>query len=660
MVTACVTGGPGSRVSPNEPAGRLEVPDLEIRALLLLLVDRQTYEGYTVDTARAGDAPLRRQLAVTLGRTGDRRGLPALEELAADRAVEVRRAAAFALGQLADPAAGRALRRAVADDDRRTGELAIEALGKLGVELEVVVEAGGRLIANELEARLLPALWRFSGVEVVRRGERGLARPEPALRARAAYALCRNPRREAVSTLRDLLSDDEPSIRAWAARALGRVGDAADLGLLLPLLDDPEPGPRIRALSAAARLLTAGLAAPPDLWRGPLLALLDATHVGVRLAAVEAAGLWLLDEALGDRLVAMARGGEPALRRAALGSLARGTEPRAVREVFAAAASEEAGDRAAAAAAAGVLGEWTLVHRLFTDPEPSVRQVALEALLAEQAERLSAANVGLADADPGVRAMTVGWLVDSPIVPVMDLLAPIGGAEYAGELPELPLNGIRAIVARAAAAPDEIEAAAFALERYAGGDSHLLRRAAADALVELDRSRPPVGTVDTGRRVADYESIVRQTWHPRQIELDTEHGPVRLRLACREAPLNCLNLLQLVELGFYDGLSFHRVVPDFVVQGGDPRGDGWGGAGYTVRDEIGPMGFAAGTLGMALSGPDTGGSQFFITLSPQPHLDGSFTAFGRVVAGWQTLERLAAGDRILSAAEVPAGQRRSG
>jgi len=95
-------------------------------------------------------------------------------------------------------------------------------------------------------------------------------------------------------------------------------------------------------------------------------------------------------------------------------------------------------------------------------------------------------------------------------------------------------------------------------------------------------------------------------------------------------------------------------VPDFVVQGGDPRGDGWGGAGYTVRDEFGPPGFAAGTLGMALGGPDTGSSQFFITLSPQPHLDGSFTAFGRVVAGWEALERIVAGDRILSAAQVPA------
>jgi cyclophilin family peptidyl-prolyl cis-trans isomerase/HEAT repeat protein len=535
----------------------------------------------------------------------------------------------------------------VADEDRRTGELAIEALGKLGAELAVVVAAGERLAPEELEARLLPALWRFSGADVVRRGQRGLSRPEPGLRARAAYALARNPRREAVPALRGLLTDGDALIRSWAARALGRVGDGSDLGRLLPLLEDREPGPRIRALDAAARLLSSGMAAPADDWRRPLLALLDAPHGGVRLAAVQAAGYWLLDEALGDRLAAMASDGEAAARHAALLALARGAEPRAVREAFAAAASAEAADRAAAALAAGILGERALARQLFGDDEPRVRQEALAALLLEEAEQQTAIAAGLADPDAGVRAAALAWLADTPLVPVLDLLASVAGERWADELPELPLNGMYAIVARAVAVPAEIEAAVFALERWAAADSHLLRRAAAAALMELG--------VDTGLQVADYERIIRRTWWPREVELVTDHGAVRLRLACREAPLNCLNLLQLVELGFYDGLSFHRVVPDFVVQAGDPRGDGWGGAGYTVRDEVGPAGFEAGTLGMALGGPDTGGSQFFITLSPQPHLDGSFTAFGRVIAGWEALERISAGDRILSAAEVPAG-----
>jgi cyclophilin family peptidyl-prolyl cis-trans isomerase len=94
------------------------------------------------------------------------------------------------------------------------------------------------------------------------------------------------------------------------------------------------------------------------------------------------------------------------------------------------------------------------------------------------------------------------------------------------------------------------------------------------------------------------------------------------------------------------------VVPDFVVQGGDPRGDGWGGPGYTVRDELNRKPFEKGVLGMALAGPDTAGSQFFITLSRQPHLDDEFTAFGEVVDGIDVLERIEQGDRIERLFEV--------
>src|SRR2546430_11021500 len=92
----------------------------------------------------------------------------------------------------------------------------------------------------------------------------------------------------------------------------------------------------------------------------------------------------------------------------------------------------------------------------------------------------------------------------------------------------------------------------------------------------------------------------------------------------------------------------HRVVPNFVVQDGDPRGDGWGGPGFVLRDEMNPVRYDVGTMGMALSGPDTGGSQFFITHSPQPHLDGGYTVFGRLVSGFTVLSAIAQGDRIRS------------
>ena len=100
-----------------------------------------------------------------------------------------------------------------------------------------------------------------------------------------------------------------------------------------------------------------------------------------------------------------------------------------------------------------------------------------------------------------------------------------------------------------------------------------------------------------------------------------------------DAPVTVHNFARLADAGFYDGLPFHRVIPDFVAQGGDPRGDGFGGPGHTIPDEINAMSYDVGTLGMALSGPDTGGSQWFITMSRQPHLDHRYTVFGKVVHG---------------------------
>jgi cyclophilin family peptidyl-prolyl cis-trans isomerase len=107
------------------------------------------------------------------------------------------------------------------------------------------------------------------------------------------------------------------------------------------------------------------------------------------------------------------------------------------------------------------------------------------------------------------------------------------------------------------------------------------------------------------------------------------------------------NFLSLTSAGFYRNTRFHRVVPNFVVQDGDPRGDGSGGPGYAIRDELNRLRYDRGALGMALSGPDTGGSQYFITHSAQPHLDGGYTVFGRMTGGFSVLDAIVEGDRLI-------------
>jgi cyclophilin family peptidyl-prolyl cis-trans isomerase len=107
------------------------------------------------------------------------------------------------------------------------------------------------------------------------------------------------------------------------------------------------------------------------------------------------------------------------------------------------------------------------------------------------------------------------------------------------------------------------------------------------------------------------------------------------------------NFVRLARRGYFDGLAVHRVVPNFVIQDGDPTGTGSGGPGYTIRCEYNPLQYDAGMVGMALSGKDTGGSQWFITHSPQPHLNGRYTIFAHVVRGMDVVRQIVQGDRIL-------------
>jgi peptidylprolyl isomerase len=132
-----------------------------------------------------------------------------------------------------------------------------------------------------------------------------------------------------------------------------------------------------------------------------------------------------------------------------------------------------------------------------------------------------------------------------------------------------------------------------------------------------------------------------------RVKMETIRGDVTIDLYKNVAPFTVMSFLKLAEQrAFYRGLTFHRVVPNFVVQGGDPRGDGWGGPGYSIRSEFSSLTYQTGMLGIASAGKDTEGSQFFITQSPQPHLDGKYTIFGKVISGMEVVNKILVDDHI--------------
>ncbi|MCP5053311.1 MAG: hypothetical protein GY940_39465 [bacterium] len=154
-----------------------------------------------------------------------------------------------------------------------------------------------------------------------------------------------------------------------------------------------------------------------------------------------------------------------------------------------------------------------------------------------------------------------------------------------------------------------------------------------------------------GNRAIDWQ-LVLATAPGHRVRIKTGKGDITIQLLINQSPGSVSNFLRLVRENFYQTSVFHRVVPNFVIQDGCPRGDGWGGPPYSIGSEFGPLYYGEGFVGMASSGKDTEGSQWFITHSPTPHLDGRYTIFGKVVSGMDVVHKIEVGDKVLGVEEL--------
>jgi cyclophilin family peptidyl-prolyl cis-trans isomerase len=322
------------------------------------------------------------------------------------------------------------------------------------------------------------------------------------------------------------------------------------------------------------------------------------------------------------------------------------------------AASDDWRLRSAVASAAGdTLDRAFAISRaspLTRDRDPRVREAAYGALAPpvtmalEDSVHAVLVN-GLKDPDFYVRATVIGSLADRPSV--VDLGAVLASYSLAGRdsANDARLAAIQYVTALWKKDSTSLNTTWRAQLAGTPVPADPLERAAGKAI--------PVwsawgNATATPRPSAWYEEIVRTivmptyAGKPVTATINTVRGPIRLEMFGADAPITVWNFLSLARSGYYRNTRFHRVVPNFVAQDGDPRDDGNGGPGYAIRDEMNPRRYERGAVGMALSGPDTGGSQYFITHSPQPHLDGHYTVFARVVRGYDVLDKLVQGDLI--------------
>ena len=189
-----------------------------------------------------------------------------------------------------------------------------------------------------------------------------------------------------------------------------------------------------------------------------------------------------------------------------------------------------------------------------------------------------------------------------------------------------------------------------AIKSALDSEDHLIRRRAVSLLKANGAGdfSSRIGLVKSGNTTADYDRALARIGTPVNAVVTTTKGSFTIQLLPDEAPLTVDNFIQLANRNYFRGITVHRVVPNFVIQDGDPRGDGNGGPGYQIRCEINLSPYGRGAVGMALSGKDTGGSQWFVTHAPQPHLDGGYTVFGTVISGMDVVDAIVRGDVIQS------------
>lgn len=649
------------------PLAAQESARVELLAPVLAAEDARDWRPDALRPALvAADSFVRQTGAIAVGRIGDPRGVELLVPLLADPDTTVRAAAVFALGLVGDSAAAGPL------IDRMQAEPLLDAASSVEA-MAALARVGGRrasdFLTEVLQGRASLALqdqlpliqeialqaWRLGPAAPIRDLLPLAADTSAEVRWRVVYTLARLRPPAAATRLAEALRDGSPLVRAFAVRAFTRsYADSAGLtadaaaALVAPLVDDADVGVRVNALRSLATFRTGRFASR-------VASRLDDPVPGVRVEAAATLGALGGPQAVAALRKTLTTRTLGAVQREALIGLAR-ADTGAFGELAPRwAMSADWRDRFIVAEA----GRW-LPGRppLLEDRDSRVAAAAFAAW--SESERspspalLAAARALISHRDAAVRAVAAGALARAPDLADLAALSDAFAASAADSFPDAALGALEGIAAIAGLSDSARSRVAVGfLARTPTPSSYLVRRWAEERWPAARERWGSAYPLRSERTMQDYRELARRflvapdSLRRPHVFIETEQrGTIEIELLGPEAPLTVANFLSLVDRRFFDDNQWHRVVPNFVVQAGDPRGDGWGGPGGTIRDEINRVRYVAPVLGMALSGPDTGSSQWFINLSPQPHLDGTYTVFGRVVGTLAPLMRIAQGDVI--------------
>lgn len=652
---------------------------------LLSAEDRRAYDPVLFESSlRSADPIVRRQATLGAGRIQDHRAGPALLALLESPDTTGHADAMFALGLLGDSSVTGHIVARLTDSRPLANGAVVEApatLAKLGT---------GQ--ARTLFSRLLDGTSR-----AVSPGRRRLMVPELLVEGWRFGRLA--PVRAALPHL----TDSSDAVRWKAAYLLGRTRAAVGTRALLAAAGDPNPWVRQHAVRGLTRAAADSASLPRDSILPVLLAGLQDSDEGVRINATISLGSWQ-ESTTAASIAALLRDPVPNVRMQAVIILAGLPGAEAGAAVLAVGNDGRAPLSIRREAWLGVLRTDTtrvraMAAQFAVSPEPRVRELAVElaflsrsrdTLVFDPSPEATAFAALIHDPDPGVRASAMGSLgalsinLDAEIMAAVnalleddnDRLRGAAWSQYARKatsahfVPTL-VQGWQQESARGARGTTAPIVGALRRIYETGGEGrqaveaqflaattpptdYLLLRQAANwpALLARWGAAPPAPvryTATEYQALAERWLLSAAAGYRVVVGFETEgQGRVEVELLGHQAPLTVANFLGLVDRAAFDGGEWHRVVPNFVVQdGAGPRDEPLRGV-LPIRDEFNRVRYDTAVLGMALSGPNTGTSQWFINLSPQPHLDGGYTVFGRVVGGQQALAAILQGDVIRS------------
>jgi cyclophilin family peptidyl-prolyl cis-trans isomerase/HEAT repeat protein len=617
--------------------------------------------------------------AEALASVQDRAAVPALLPLLRDAAPAVRRAAAYALGQAGDSTAVPALSQRLAQPEANAlaRRAAYEALGRC-VTRQSVAQLWQPKLAGADSATAPGRAWGLyraalrglASAEAVSQATKLLGQPKQVVAARRGASAALTRMRGQDSTLarvalpvllKALGSDPDYFVRANCATALGRVVRQSIYNALAKAIRfDTDHRVRIaalRALPTTTTFVAMPNPAPAELSIKNKAVVVGGMRLGPRVLADE------LERPLSQEVLVAAEWflkADTALTRGLPDLLELARQNRHFR---ARATLMQAALRHAPAAQRPAMAD--TIRRRYQRTANQYEKAALLTALGEDPAHFDflAKEATLTTGPPVVPGTALAALVtmrgskNFPAAREADFAAALRRALAGGDVAQLSTAAEAYADAKLVPAPQPEDLAALRqardkLKLPSEIEPWIALQQTLDKLEKAPTPTPvPRGTAS--QHPIDW-AVVQSVPVGQRVRFTTTQGVIELELKVAESPGAVASFVSLVRQHFYDGLYFHRVVPNFVAQGGDPRGDGSGSTPYTLRSELGPLVYGAGAIGLASAGKDTESCQFFFTHLPTPHLDGRYPIFAQVVRGLDVVQRLEIGDRITAVALLPA------